>query len=152
MRSFLEEMQGSGCNISIVTKSDLVVRDLDLIRIISNARVSWSINTLDEKFRREMDNSVSIDWEIEAMKKFHNAGIRTTCFISLIFPMITDVKEIILKTKDYCNLVWLENLNLRWEYKKIILNYIKEKYSNFYPIYDKIMKGREIIGKFWIKR
>ncbi len=138
MRSFLEEMQGSGCNISIVTKSDLVVRDLDLIRIFSNARVSWSINTLDEKFRREMDNSVSIDWEIEAMKKFHNAGIRTTCFISLIFPMITDVKEIILKTKDYCNLVWLENLNLRWEYKKIILNYIKEKYSNFYPIYDKI--------------
>lgn len=142
-RTLLEEMQGSSCKISIATKSDLVVRDIDLIKTFPEARVSWSINTLDEEFRKEMDNSISIERKIEAMKKFHNAGIRTTCFISPIFPGITDVKSIILKTKDYCNLVWLENLNLRGDDKTRILNYIKEKHSNLYPIYDEIYnKGK----------
>ena len=137
-RTFLEEMQGSGCKISIATKSDLVLRDLDLIKTFPEARVSWSINTLDEEFRKEMDNSVSIKRKIEAMKKFHEAGVRTTCFISPIFPGITDIKSIILKTKDYCNLIWLENLNLRGDYKATILKYIKEKHSKLYPIYDEI--------------
>lgn len=142
-RTLLEEMQESGCKISIATKSDLVLRDIDLIKTFPEARVSWSINTLNEEFRKEMDNSISIKRKIEAMKKFHNAGIRTTCFISPIFPSITDVKSIILKTKDYCNLIWLENLNLRGDYKSRILNYIKEKHSNLYPIYDEIYnKGK----------
>lgn len=148
-RTFLEEMQGSSCTISIATKSDLVVRDLELIQTFPEARVSWSINTLDEEFRKEMDQSVSIERKIEAMKKFHDAGIRTTCFISPIFPGITDVKEIILKTKNHCNLIWLENLNLRGDYKNKILNYIKEKYPDLYPLYDEIYhKGKK---DYWEK-
>lgn len=143
-RTLLEEMQGSGCKISIATKSDLVLRDLDLIKTFPNARVSWSINTLDDSFKNDMDKSISIDRKIECMKKFHEAGIRTTCFISPIFPEITNVKDIILKTKDYCNLVWLENLNLRGNYKATILNYIKEKYPSIYPLYDEIYnKGKK---------
>lgn len=88
-RTLLEEMQGSGCKISIATKSDLVLRDLDLIKTFPDARVSWSINTLDDSFKNDMDKSISIDRKIECMKKFHEAGIRTTCFISPIFPEIT---------------------------------------------------------------
>ncbi len=146
-RALLEEMQGSGCKISIATKSDLVLRDIDVIKTFPEARVSWSINTLDEDFRKEMDYSVSIERKIEAMKKFHEAGVRTACFISPIFPGITDIKSIILKTKDYCNFVWLENLNLRGDYKAIILKYIKEKYSKLYPIYDEIYnKGKR---EYW---
>ena len=60
VRALLEQLQGSGISISIATKSDLVVRDLDLIKTFPNARVSWSINTLDEAFRRQMDRGVSI--------------------------------------------------------------------------------------------
>lgn len=39
-RALLEQMQGSGCSLSIATKSDLVLRDLDLIKTFPNARVS----------------------------------------------------------------------------------------------------------------
>ena len=39
-RAILEQMQGSGCSLSIATKSDLVLRDLDLIKTFPNARVS----------------------------------------------------------------------------------------------------------------
>lgn len=148
-RALLDELKGSGAILSIATKSDLILRDLDLIKSFPNARVSWSINTLDEDFRKDMDNSVSIERKFQAMKKFHDAGIRTTCFISPIFPGITDIKAIIKKAKDKCNLIWLENLNLRGEYKPVILKYISEKYPNLLPIYEEIYhKGNR---QYWYK-
>lgn len=137
-RALLEQMQGSGCRVSIATKSDLVLRDLDLIRTFPGARVSWSINTLDEGFRQDMDDAVSIERRFEAMKAFHDAGVRTTCFISPIFPGITDLPSIIRRAKDRCNLVWLENLNLRGGYKKTILDYIAEGHPDLVPLYDTI--------------
>lgn len=148
-RTLLEELQGSDVSLSIATRSDLILRDIDLIKTFKNVRVSWSINTLDDEFRKDMDLSVSIDRRIECMKKFHEAGIRTTCFISPIFPGITDVKAIIKKCKKYCNLIWLENLNLRGEYKPVILNYIKEKHPELVPLYDDIYhKGKR---DYWEK-
>ena len=137
-RAVLEQLQGSGAVLSIATKSDLILRDLDLIKTFPDARISFSINTLDEEFRKDMDCSVSIERKIAAMKAFHEAGVRTTCFISPIFPANTDCQAIIRRTKDICNLVWLENLNLRGEYKPVILNYITEKYPQLFPLYREI--------------
>lgn len=112
-RTFLEQLQGSGAKISIQTKSDLVLRDIELIKTFPDARVGFSINTLDENFKNDMDQAVSIERCLTAMKILHDAGVRTTCFISPIFPEITNVEAIIGRVKDQCNLIWLENLNLR---------------------------------------
>lgn len=141
-RALLEELQGSGIRLSIATKSDLVLRDLDLIKIFPDARVSWSINTLDEPFREDMDRAVSIERRLEAMRVFHEAGVRTTCFISPIFPGITDVEAIIDRAKEQCNLVWLENLNLRGSYKPVIFYYIRLKYPSLLPLYEEIYNRR----------
>ncbi|RAS80747.1 hypothetical protein A4U60_14300 [Priestia endophytica] len=59
------------------------------------------------------------------MKIFHEAGMRTTFFVSPIYPGITDVPAIIRKVKSQYSLSWQENLNLRGDYKSIILDYIK---------------------------
>ena len=142
-RALLEQLQGSGARISIATKSDLVCRDLDLIKTFPNARVSWSINTLDEDFRREMDNAVSIERRLAAMKAFHDAGVRTTCFISPIFPGITDVPAIIERAKDMCNLVWLENLNLRGDYRKRILEWVHAHHPELDGLYSGIYSHRD---------
>ena len=142
-RALLEELQGSGARISIATKSDLVVRDLDIIKTFPGARVSWSINTLDEDFRREMDNAVSIERRLAAMKAFHDAGVRTTCFISPIFPGITDVPAIIERAKDMCNLVWLENLNLRGDYRKRILEWVHTHHPELDGLYRDIYSHRD---------
>ena len=142
-RALLEQLQGSGCTVSIATKSDLVLRDLDLIKTFPNARVSWSVNTLDEQFKDEMDKAVSVERRLAAMKAFHEAGVRTTCFISPIFPGITDLPSIIRRAKDRCNLVWLENLNLRGGYKKVILDYIAEKHPSLVPLYDAIYNKKD---------
>lgn len=148
-RKLLQELQGSQCKISIATKSDLVLRDIDILKTFADARVSFSINTLDENFRKDMDYSVSIKRKISAMQKLYESGIRTTCFISPIFPEITDVKAIIKECKDICNLIWLENLNLRGEYKPVILRYIKEKYPNLIALYDEIYRYNK--KDYWFK-
>lgn len=137
-RSLLMQLKGSGAKLSIATKSDLILRDLDLIKTFPDARVSWSINTLDETFRQDMDVAVSIERRLSAMETFHRAGIRTTCFISPVFPGITDVEAIIQRAREHCNLIWLENLNLRGSYKPAIMNYIKEKYPRLFPLYQEI--------------
>ena len=85
-----------------------------------------------------MDNAVSIERRLAAMKAFHDAGVRTTCFISPIFPGITDLPAIIRRAKDQCNLVWLENLNLRGGYKITIFDYITDKHPDLLPLYDAI--------------
>lgn len=137
-RALLEELQGSKAILSIATKSDLVLRDLDLIKTFPNARVSWSINTLDEQFRNDMDKGVSIERRLAAMKTFHDAGVRTTCFISPIFPQITDVKAIVERAKKDCNIIWLENLNLRGAFKSTVMAYIRSKYPRLLPVYTDI--------------
>ena len=137
-RALLEQLQGSKAKITIQTKSDLVLRDIELIKSLPSARVGISINTLDETFKDDMDKAVSIERRLAAMKFFHDAGVRTACFISPIFPGITDVKAIIERAKKQCNLIWLENLNLRGSYKAVIMNYIKEKYPALLPLYQDI--------------
>lgn len=141
-RALLEQLAGSGAKISIATKSDLILRDLELIQSFPDARVSWSINTLDESFCSDMDEAVSTQRRLEAMEAFHSAGVRTTCFISPIFPGITDVPAIIQRVKRQCNLIWLENLNLRGGYKADIMDYIQSKYPDLAPLYHEIyMRG-----------
>ena len=116
-RKLLEQLKDSGAEILICTKSDLVVRDIDLLREIGKVTVSWSINTLDEDFRVDMDKAVSIERRLCAMKQVYDAGIRTVCFIAPVFPGITDFEAIFHRVRNQCDLIWLENLNLRGGFK-----------------------------------
>lgn len=106
-----------------------------------------SINTLDEKFRNDMDNASSIKDRLETLKKLHENGIYTVLFMSPIFPYITEWKEIIELSKEFIDEYWFENLNLRGNYKTYILNYIKENYSNIYPKYLEIYNNKD--NSYW---
>lgn len=146
-RRLLEELRGSDAEIMICTKSDLVLRDLDLLKSFPKVTVSWSVNTLDEQFCADMDNAVSIERRLKAMRQTYEAGIRTVCFVSPIFPRITDVKAIIEEVKDYADLIWLENLNLRGQFKGGIMTYIREKYPDLIPLYEEIYNKKRL--EYW---
>lgn len=137
-RKLLEQLKDSEAEILICTKSDLVVRDIDILRQMGKVTVSWSVNTLDEAFKDDMDRAVSIERRLAAMKQIYDAGIRTVCFISPVFPGITDFEAIFERVKEQCDLVWLENLNLRGGFKKVIMDYIAEKYPQLMSLYDTI--------------
>ena len=88
-RALLEQLQGSGAKLSIATKSDLILRDLDLIKTFPDARVSWSVNTLDEVFKHDMDNAVSIARRLAAMEAFYRAGIVPVLVVELCIVILT---------------------------------------------------------------
>ena len=117
-----------------------MVRDIDLLKKLGRVTVSWSINTLDENFKNDMDSASSIESRIAAMKQVYEAGIRTVCFVSPVFPGITNFEAIFEQVKDQCDLFWLENLNLRGGFKKTIMDYIAGKYPDLVPLYDEIYK------------
>ena len=134
-RSILEEIKNSNCKLIITTKSSLILRDLDILKQIKNLTVCISINTIDEIFKNDMDKASSIKERIKTLKILHENNISTVAFISPIFPYITDIKDIIESVKDYVDFCWFENLKLRANYKKDILNYIKDNYKELYPKY-----------------
>ncbi len=143
-RRLLEELRGTQAELMICTKSDLVLRDLDLLKQFPKVTVSWSVNTLNEEFRADMDRAVSIERRLHAMRQVYEAGIRTVCFVSPIFPGITDVKAIIEEVKGYADLIWLENLNLRGQFKGEIMAYIREKHPALFPLYEEIYNQKRL--------
>ena len=148
-RNILEQLVNSDCNLSISTKSKLILRDIDLLKQMKNLIVCMSINTLDETFRSDMDNASTIKERMDTLKELHNNGIYTVLFMSPIFPYITEWKKIIDNTKNYIDEYWFENLNLRGSYKKEILDYIKNNYSNLYSEYIDIYVNKN--NEYWKK-
>ncbi|MEG1790920.1 MAG: radical SAM protein [Clostridia bacterium] len=146
-KNILEQLISADSEISIVTKSALILRDKELLKKFNNLTVAFSVNTLDEGFKNDMDKASSIADRLNALKILHDDGIKTVLFMSPIFPVLTDFKKIIEATSEYVDTYWFENLNLRGSFKNGILTYIKEKYSDLYPLYNQIYNLKD--KSFW---
>lgn len=137
-RKILEQLVSIDCELNISTKSNLILRDIDLLKQCKNLKVSVSINTLDEQFRKDMDNASSIAERLNTLKVLHESGVYSVLFMSPIFPGITDFRKIIESNKAYVDEYWFENLNLRGSYKQDILDYIKNFYPQLMELYNNI--------------
>lgn len=137
-RKILEQLVSIDCELNISTKSNLILRDIDLLKQCKNLKVSVSVNTLDEQFRKDMDNAISIAERLNTLKVLHESGVYSVLFMSPIFPGITDFRKIIESSKAYVDEYWFENLNLRGSYKQDILEYIKKFYPQLMELYKKI--------------
>ena len=146
-RNVLEQLKKADCLITISTKSDLILRDIDILKELKNVIVAISINTLDNGFQSDMDNASSITQRIAALKELRKQGIYTVLFMSPIFPYITDYKKIIEATEEFVCEYWFENLNLRGNYKQDILQYISEKYSQYLSGYKDIYNNKNM--EYW---
>jgi len=141
-RNILKQLVNVDCELSITTKSKLILRDIPLLKQMKNLIVSMSINTLDESFKNDMDKASGVKDRLNALKTLHENGIRTALFMSPMFPLITDFKAIIEVSSDFVDEYWFENLNLRTDYKRPILDYIRDKYPEYLNLYHDIyVKG-----------
>jgi DNA repair photolyase len=136
--------------LGILTKSDLVLRDLDLIKQFRDSEIGFSFSTLDEDLRCKLEPLASpLSKRINALKEVHKSGIKTYVFISPLFPVLTDWKAIIQETKDYSDYYMFENLNIvgsvwgplkQWlekNYPPLVAEY-KEIYFKDSPYWDSV--------------
>lgn len=95
-----------GFGFTLITKSNRVLRDLDLLKSI-NAKtkcvVQMTLTTCDEDLCKKLEPNVSTTRErFEVLKKLHNAGISTVVWLCPILPFINDTEENIIGILNYC--------------------------------------------------
>ncbi len=148
-RLLLEQLQGADVDITICTKSDLVLRDLDLLKKFRRATISWSINTVDEALQAQMDKAAPISKRLEAMRIAHEAGIHTICFIAPILPQLTSVPAIVAAVKDRADEIWLDKLNLRGQVRTPVLKFIGQHYPELLPLYKALYPVPTTLQSRW---
>lgn len=94
-RSILQQLAGhEGLEVSILTKSDLVLRDADLIKGIPRADVGFTITSADDRVSRLFEPGASpVTRRLDALRRLNDAGIRTWAFIAPVLPYFSDSDE-----------------------------------------------------------
>ncbi|MBQ9874209.1 MAG: radical SAM protein [Thermoguttaceae bacterium] len=152
-RRILEELAPIECRLSITTKSNLLLRDLDLLKARTSLfgrpkslfdlgededraiRVSCSINTVDEGFRADMDRASTIEERMETLEVCREAGIPTLLFAAPLFPYISDFRAIVERSASFVDVFWFDKLNMRPTFKDDLLTYVRARYPEYYRAY-----------------
>jgi DNA repair photolyase len=96
MRRILEVLDQFGHPVGIVTKSALVLRDLDILSRMARrnlAKVALSVTTLDPKLARIMEPRASTPARrLEALQKLSEAGVPATVMVAPVIPAINDAE------------------------------------------------------------
>jgi DNA repair photolyase len=158
-RQILEKLIPLEPELFVLTKSDLILRDIELLKQFKHCGAGFSISTLDDNLRAEIEPAASpIQDRILALKVLKNAGIRNFVFLSPMLPYLTDYKKIIQELKPIVDFFMFENLNLRgsmagpvfeWLAKKHpeLLRKFMEAYKPGNTYWDEIEKDLQNIGK-----
>ncbi len=106
LRKALELIEQYGFGVTVQTKSERVLRDLDLLRRINEKTkcvVQMTLTTYDEELCRKIEPHVSTTAErFATLMRLREAGIPTVVWLSPILPFINDTRENIEGILELC--------------------------------------------------
>lgn len=152
-RKVLEVLLEKGFSVSILAKSDLVVRDIDVLQDMKNALVSVSVAFNDNRIRRQFEaNAKDTEVRIGALCKLREAGIMTSALVCPVIPYITDVNPLIDKLAPLTSAIWIYGLSIEkrsdrnWQNLEVIL---KEHFPDLKEQIEEIIFSKD--HPFWIQ-
>jgi DNA repair photolyase len=96
MRRILEVLSATNHPVGIVTKSALVLRDLDLLKSMAErglVKVALSVTTLDRKLARAMEPRASTpDRRLETLARLVDAGVPAAVMVAPVIPGLNDME------------------------------------------------------------
>ncbi len=96
MRRILEVLSAANHPVGIVTKSALVLRDLDLLTSMADrglVKVALSVTTLDHRLARAMEPRASTpDRRLETLQRLVDAGVPASVMVAPVIPGLTDME------------------------------------------------------------
>ena len=96
MRRILEVLDRAGHPVGIVTKSALVLRDLDILARMAErklAKVALSVTTLDPELARKMEPRAATPMRrLETLRRLSDAGVPTTVMVAPVIPALNDME------------------------------------------------------------
>jgi len=136
--------------ISILTKSDLVLRDIDLLKKLRKCEVGLSFSTLDEEKRQIFEPySNTVTRRIFALEELKRNGIATYMFIGPILPGITELEQLFqVGQRCQVNFIMAENLNLRGSIWPDVRSTVSQSFPNLLPLYEEVFKSPSL---YWAK-
>lgn len=106
VRKALSLIYEYGYGFTVITKSNRIMRDIDLLEKINQKTkcvVQMTLTTYDEELCRKIEPNVSTTAErFEVLKQMRDAGIPTVVWLTPILPFINDTEENILGILNMC--------------------------------------------------
>ena len=141
-RKVLELFFKKGFSASILTKSDLVVRDIEILKEMNDSAISVSVAFNDNQTRRLFEaNTIDTEKRIEALNKLKEAGIRTGALLCPVIPYITDAIQMVDMLEPYADVIWIYGLSINdrssqnWlNIKKILNSQPRDLIEQFEPV------------------
>lgn len=94
-RKIVELLVSYRAPVSILTKSNLILRDLDLLKKHPDIEVSFTINTLDDRWKTHVEpDSPSTKARLTAVKKLLRNGVAVEIMLGPFWPYFTDVEKL----------------------------------------------------------
>ncbi|MCQ5376275.1 MAG: radical SAM protein [Methanomassiliicoccales archaeon] len=125
-RRSLEIISRSNLRASILTKSDLIIRDADFIARMNDAEVGITITTLNDDFAGQFEpHAPPPTKRIETLKKLSDLGINTYAMIGPILPIVTEdqLETLILEIASTgIKRVMIDKLRLRPDMTKTLIS------------------------------
>lgn len=130
--------------LSILTKSDLVLRDVNLFKKFKRIEIGLTVNSWSGELKKEIEPfSPSMKKRIEALKRLREEEIVNYAFISPVIPSLTDLGKVIQETKSFVDFYWIEILNLKGSGSSF-QRWIRDNYPSSF----KILSEKEKLIKF----
>ena len=110
--------KGYKVTVSILTKSAMVTRDIDILKQIPNIEVGMTITTTDDELSRLLETrATTTSMRINTLKELNKAGIHTYVFIGPLLPHFRYKPELLDKlfaslVGADVNQVYIEHINL----------------------------------------
>jgi DNA repair photolyase len=102
--------------VTILTKSTLVTRDIDLLTTMPESSVGISVSFIDEEVRSFFEaGTCQTAYRIAALEKFRAAGIRTYALVCPVIPFVTDTESVIRAVALYADSLWVYGLRIHRE-------------------------------------
>jgi DNA repair photolyase len=130
-RRLLEILLEHDVTVEILTKSDLVTRDIDLLKRFRNASVGLSIMTTDDRAGRHFEPyAPAPSKRLAALNKLKESGIGTWAFISPYLPGISDVEKLFMKLRGIADETAIEAFNMRGACLQGVKKVMKQHYQD----------------------
>ena len=112
-RQVLELLSEKNFSVSILTKSDLVLRDMDILREMDQPSVSVSVAFTDNNARRKFEaRTIDTGTRVRAIRRLKEAGIKTSALICPVIPHISEVPPLIEMLAPHTDTIWIYGLSM----------------------------------------
>ena len=149
MPPILEALAQCQAHVEILTKSSLVLRDIELLKRIPDITVGISLSNLNDDDNRVIEpGAASAAERIHALRELHKMGIKTYLFVAPYLPGITSLQDLYAALDGAIDYMCIENLNLRGSYKRPMLDIINKLHPEVYDLWNHIYV-KKCAGQYW---